>query len=306
MRWEDERYVRVYTRDTTDWLAFSFEAQALLLMLLRKVDRAGILPLGKHGKRGVAIAIGHPREWERLESAFEELLADGCVRVSPDGTRLVIPNFIFAQEARASDKSRQQKSREFARDLAASESVTLSDGVSQNVTECHGTSHGVTPSHTPSPLAVLSRAVPSQETTLAPAPADAVSEAVKAFQSDDFALEAQDSGPKPKKPSAGERLYLAFEASRQEHCAANGLPFVEQRWDAVKINTVLGKVAKVPKGALVNAEGRTEEQVRLEAAWKEYLSDPDGATREPAWSIGWFMSGGVRSRYEFRALRAAS
>lgn len=166
MRWEDERYVRVYTRDTTDWLAFSFEAQALLLMLLRKVDRAGILPLGKHGKRGVAIAIGHPREWERLESAFEELLADGCVRVSPDGTRLVIPNFIFAQEARASDKSRQQKSREFARDLAASESVTLSDGVSQNVTECHGTSHGVTPSHTPSPLAVPSCAVPSQETTL--------------------------------------------------------------------------------------------------------------------------------------------
>lgn len=158
----------------------------------------------------------------------------------------------------------------------------------------------------PLPAPISPSPLSSPHPPIAPAPADAVSEAVKTFQSDDFALEAQDSGPKPKKPSAGERLYLAFEASRQEHCAANGLPFVEQRWDAVKINTVLGKVAKVPKGALVNAEGRTEEQVRLEAAWKEYLSDPDGATREPAWSIGWFMSGGVRSRYESRALRAAS
>lgn len=306
MRWEDERYVRVYTRDTTDWLAFSFEAQALLLMLLRKVDRAGILPLGKHGKRGVAIAIGHPREWERLESAFEELLADGCVRVSPDGTRLVIPNFIFAQEARASDKSRQQKSREFARDLAASESVTLSDGVSQNVTECHGTSHGVTPSHTPSPLAVPSRAVPSQETTLAPALADAVSEAVKAFQPDTFALEAQEAGPKPKKPSAAEALYARLESSRETRCAEAGVPFVPQRWDVPRINKTLGPVAKTPKGASVNPEGLTEEQERFVGAWDAYLADPEGASREPAWSLGWFMAGGVRSRYEARALRAAS
>lgn len=194
MRWEDERYVRIYTRDTTDWLAFSFEAQALLLMLLRKVDRAGILPLGKHGKRGVAIAIGHPREWERLESAFEELLADGCVRVSPDGTRLVIPNFIFAQEARASDKSRQQKSREFARDLAASESITSRDGESQIVTECHTQSHEVTPSHTPSPLAVPSRAVPSQETTFAPASADASGRPALVL------MPAEPDKPEPRRP----------------------------------------------------------------------------------------------------------
>ena len=32
MRWEDERYVRVYTRDTPGWLSLSFDAQALLFL----------------------------------------------------------------------------------------------------------------------------------------------------------------------------------------------------------------------------------------------------------------------------------
>lgn len=93
MRWEDERYVRVYTRDTVDWQGLSFDAQALFLLLLRKVDRAGLLDLGKPGNRGVAVAIGHPRDWARLEPALEELLTDGCVRVVDEGRRLVVRGF---------------------------------------------------------------------------------------------------------------------------------------------------------------------------------------------------------------------
>lgn len=174
MRWEDERYVRVYTRDTTDWLALSFDAQALFLMLLRKVDRAGLLPLGKHGKRGAAIAVGHPQNWERIAPAFEELLADGCVTLTSDGTRLLVPNFLAAQEARASDKARQSKSRELDRDTAAAESVTPRDTPSRLVTECHTPSHAVTGGHatsqivTPS-LAVPCLAVPSRAEDLPPA-----------------------------------------------------------------------------------------------------------------------------------------
>ena len=166
MRWEDERYVRVYSRDTIDWLGLSFEAQALFVLLLRKVDRAGVLPLGKHGKRGVALAIGHVREWPRLEPALEELLTDGCVRTSADGASLVVPNFIAAQEARSSDKARQQKARETARDLAAANDVTLRDVKSQAVTHGHAGSHRVThddaASHAVTPsLAVPSLAVPT-------------------------------------------------------------------------------------------------------------------------------------------------
>ena len=159
MRWEDERYVRLYTRDTTDWLALSFDAQALLALILRKVDRAGLMPLGRHGKRGVVIAIGHPGLWERLGPALEELLADGCVHITADGGTLVVPNFLAAQEARASDKARQQKARELARDTA---SVTRRDDSSQAVTESHADLRPITDGHDASQTVTPSCAVPSR------------------------------------------------------------------------------------------------------------------------------------------------
>lgn len=102
MRWEDERYVRVFTRDTPDWCALSWEAQALFLFLLRRVDRAGLVPLGRSGARGLAGMVGMPVEV--VERALPELLADGCVQQS--GTTLVIPNFVAAQESPQSDKLR--------------------------------------------------------------------------------------------------------------------------------------------------------------------------------------------------------
>jgi len=163
MRWEDERYVRVYTRDTVDWQFLSFEAQALFVLLLRKVDRAGILKLGRHDSaKALAMAIGHPHRWEMVGKALEELVADGCIRIQ-DGVTLV-PNFLEAQEAKASDKARQQKARELARDLAAagmSHGVTAPSQIvtkeADFVTDGHTASHDVTPSR-----AVPSRAVPSE------------------------------------------------------------------------------------------------------------------------------------------------
>lgn len=122
MNWADERYVRLYTRDTPDWLCLSFPAQGLFCLLLRKVDRAGVLPLGKAGRKGVFIAIGHVHQAAMLESALDELLADGCVELNSD--QLVIPNFLVAQEAEASDKARARKHREKVRDLARAGVVT--------------------------------------------------------------------------------------------------------------------------------------------------------------------------------------
>lgn len=116
LRWEDERYVRLYTRDTVDWLGLSFEAQGLLALILRKVDRAGILQLGRHGKRGVAIALGHAGRWKVIEAALEELLQDGCVEVQ--GSILIFRNYMEAQEAAQSDRARQREHRARARECA--------------------------------------------------------------------------------------------------------------------------------------------------------------------------------------------
>ena len=149
MRWEDERYVRAYTKDTPDWLAMGWEAHALFWELLRKVDRAGLLDLGKSGVRGVSATTGIPLDV--VERALPVLLNDGCVAMN--GKVLIMPNYIDAQEARQSDKQRQRECRAKARDSAVSGHT-----VSQNVTGCdengggcHTDSKSVTPC-----LAVLS------------------------------------------------------------------------------------------------------------------------------------------------------
>lgn len=180
MRWSDERYVRLYTRDTLTWLGWSLEAQGLFALLLRKVDRAGLLHLGRHGLRGVAAAVGHGSRWATIEPALAELVhpeTGAFVLVgSGDTLALLLPKFIEAQEARASDAQRQREKRERDRALALALSlgvvpppeafnagdVTKRDGQSQNVTDCHA--GDVTPSRhagdvTPS---CAEPAVPSQ------------------------------------------------------------------------------------------------------------------------------------------------
>ena len=151
MRWEDERYVRAYTRDTLEWLALGWEAHALFWELLRKVDRAGILQLGSAGHVGISIATGIPIDV--VERALPALLRDRCV--TENGTTLVIKNYIDAQEAKSSDKQRQREHRARARDLALSQNVTppaievtKRDEKSHAVTGCHARSRAVTPSRT--------------------------------------------------------------------------------------------------------------------------------------------------------------
>jgi hypothetical protein len=155
MRWEDERYVRLYTRDSADWLGLSFPAQGLFCLLLRKVDRAGLLALGKQGRKAIAITVGHASRWAELEPALEELLVDGCVRL--DGDHLVIPNFLEAQEAPQSDAQRKRESRARARDLASSQNVT---GAGRNGTSGHETGQKVTSGHTASHAVTPSLAYP--------------------------------------------------------------------------------------------------------------------------------------------------
>jgi hypothetical protein len=146
MRWEDERYVRIYTRDTPDWLAMQWQGRVVFYELARKVDRAGFVQLGKSGVRGLAGLLHMPVDV--VEVGVEELLTDGCV-VRVDGG-LLIRNFIEAQETRQSDAARKRAQRERDRDRkrAGAETghavapppgrardVTGRDHPSQNVTE---------------------------------------------------------------------------------------------------------------------------------------------------------------------------
>lgn len=155
--WSNERYVRVYTRDTAEWLSLSFEAQSLFLLVLRKVDRSGVLPLGKLGRRAVAVAVGHGARWSDLDGPLAELETDGCVVIT--GDNLTVPNYLEAQESRMSDAQRKRESRARRRETALGVTIRPADVTPcpANVTRGHTESHAVTPS-----LAVPSRAEPSR------------------------------------------------------------------------------------------------------------------------------------------------
>ncbi len=169
MRWEDERYIRFYTRDTPEFLAMSWTARALFGLIMRKVDRAGILVVGRLGLKGVAVAVGGP--WSEVEAPLGELLEDGCVvfRGASEAPTpfLFLPGFMEAQEAVASDALRKRIQRERAHAAATialgltnrDDVSTQRDIESRDVTESHAASRGVTPSHAESLRAVPS--VPS-------------------------------------------------------------------------------------------------------------------------------------------------
>jgi hypothetical protein len=109
--WPNERYVRIYVRDTPEWLGLSFDAQALYVLIHRKADRAGTIVLGRQGTKGVAVILHRVEKWQLvLEPALIELIAEGFVTIN-DGI-LIIPDFVAAQEAVSSGKARQQKYRE--------------------------------------------------------------------------------------------------------------------------------------------------------------------------------------------------
>lgn len=154
MEWCDEPWVKLYRRDTADWLLLSWRARGLFYSLLRVVNRAGVLELGRTGKRAVAVLLGAGGDWKEIVEALDELIADGCVQVN--GASLVIPNFVEAQEATQSDKARAKASRQRRRDAAiaagaAGDAVTKRDADITNrdetVTGSHAASRGVTERH---------------------------------------------------------------------------------------------------------------------------------------------------------------
>lgn len=117
MRWSDERYVRLYTRDTIAWRCLPWQARALFPLVLRKLDRAGLMPLDGHGAAGLAVLVDLPVEV--VEVGYPALLKDGCLRES-DGM-IVCPNFLEAQEAAQSGPHRSREHRAREREIAAAQ-----------------------------------------------------------------------------------------------------------------------------------------------------------------------------------------
>jgi Meiotically up-regulated gene 113 len=113
MDWPNERYVRVYTRDTVTWKLLDWRGRTVLMLMLRKVDRSGVVDVGEDGAAGLAAVLELPIDV--VEAGLAQLMKRRTIEHT--GTAFVMPNFLEAQEAPQSDAQRKRASRERRRDL---------------------------------------------------------------------------------------------------------------------------------------------------------------------------------------------
>lgn len=116
--WSNERWEKLYCRDTVAWLRLSQEAQSVYLALLRKLDRAGTLPLdGEEPHVAVAVLLGWDEGW--VEAGLARLLEHGWLLVDEPADLLVDPEWIERDEAPQSSQQRKRESRARRRERAA-------------------------------------------------------------------------------------------------------------------------------------------------------------------------------------------
>jgi hypothetical protein len=144
--WSNERYVRIYVRDTKTWKLLGWEGQAVLCLLARRFDRSGLLDDVRDAD-DVSLMIGCGFPVEIADVGLQRIIDRGVMEVVEDG--LLWPKFLEAQEAAKTDKQRQREFRERRR--ADAKRTKLSRNVtkpSRETTERHGASQPVTPTRT--------------------------------------------------------------------------------------------------------------------------------------------------------------
>jgi hypothetical protein len=121
MNFEDEPYVRLYIRDTKTWLRLGWEGQAVFALLIRKLDRAGVLDDVTDAVADVALIIRMPEEIVRV--GLDRLLETRTLELR--GACLVSPRYVEAQTATKSDKLRSWELRKRRRDQARAEPIAV-------------------------------------------------------------------------------------------------------------------------------------------------------------------------------------
>jgi len=120
MDFSDERYVRLFTRDTATWVMILWQGQCTLMQLLRRVDRAGVFEFGADGPiSGLAAVTRMP--YEVVDFGLSKLTEHEVVMLR--GRWLIVTKFLEAQEAKSSDAVRKQESRARRANVAHRESI---------------------------------------------------------------------------------------------------------------------------------------------------------------------------------------
>lgn len=119
MNWSDERYVKLYVRNTATWVLWPWQARALFPSLLRVANGAGIIETGPTGIDAVAMLTAMPREV--VDVGMSAMIADGTVEPIRGG--FLLPNFLEAQEATKTERLKKRDQRERIRDQRRAEVI---------------------------------------------------------------------------------------------------------------------------------------------------------------------------------------
>lgn len=116
MDFAQERYVRLYTRDTTGWKLLGWQGQTVFSLLYRKADRGGVIKLeGLEPWELAVVHCGLPEEVARAGMA--PCLKRGWLVVN--GDQLVFPKYVEANETATAGAQRVREHRERAKLAAA-------------------------------------------------------------------------------------------------------------------------------------------------------------------------------------------
>lgn len=295
MDWANERYVRLYTRDTAEWLCLPWQARAVWPLLVRKADRSGIIET-RLGSRGLAALVALPEDV--TAPGVEGLLVDGCLEVHALG--YLIPNYLEAQETPQSDGQRKRESRERRRvgvtpRHGGSRGVTIRDQTSQNVTKGHAVSHAVTRGHEVSLLSEPSRADP--DTDAFPTSPPGVGVRLVAAQA---GIGADDSAPPTRKTPPRARGQAGGPITREQ---ANGVPDPPE--EAMQAAYLLAEFVEQnhPEGNLAKQPEITRERTMLQ--WGDIVRKMHSIDRLAYEQINAMISWSQRSPYWLTRIRTA-
>lgn len=143
MNFEDEEYVRLYSRDTVTMKKIGWEGRTVLWHIMRKVESSGVLELedGDDEAEAVALLCDVPVDLARI--GLDKLASRGVTQ--RHGSSLVLVRFVEAQTARRSDRLRAQDYRDRQKIKLLEEIEQSSRGVTAN----HDSSLPASPLHLP-------------------------------------------------------------------------------------------------------------------------------------------------------------
>jgi len=232
----DEKYVKLYSRDTLTWQTWPWEARALLSLLLRKVDGAGLLETGRMDPvQAVALQVALPIAV--VEVGLPALLESGTVVQVQAG--ILVAKFVEAQEATKTEARKKKDQRERERDQRKAQPI---ESLEADVPQCPAVSRAVPLQPTTSPPPAQPSPPPTTTTTKSRQPKQPTLPGVP------------DAKPKVKVKSRQQVLYEDYLRQREGRLLELGVDVVPD----------LDEHDKPPSPAFINA---------TIGKWLEYFAD---------------------------------